>query len=79
MWPFSRKPKLSLEEWAATKPLAPCGYQKEHFYWTEIEGWPCPKCARIEREKQKSAEEDRMAEKVALAVVRQLHARGYTE
>jgi len=47
MWPFKKTPKLSLEEWAATKPPAPCGNQKEHYFWTEIECWPCPICAKF--------------------------------
>lgn len=72
MWPFKKTPKLSLEEWAATKPPAPCGNQKEHYFWTEIECWPCPICAKIKEQKQKEEDENRMAEKIAAAVVKKL-------
>lgn len=68
MWPFKRMPKLSLEEWAAQKPPAPCNNQKGHYFWTEIEGWPCPTCAAIEKRKKNDAEEDRLAEKIAQKV-----------
>lgn len=69
MWPFpKRTPKLSLEEWAAEKAPAPCGFQKEHYFWTEIDGFPCPKCAAVEKRKKKDAEEDLLAEKIAQKV-----------
>lgn len=72
MWPFKKTPKVTLAEYAATRPAAPCGNQIEHVRWTEFEGWPCPVCAAIEASKRKEAEEDRMAEKIAHAVARKL-------
>ena len=67
---------MTMEEYAATRPPAPCGQQKEHVFWTEIEGFPCPRCGAIEEFKRRDADENRMAEKIAVAVLRQLNQQG---
>ena len=67
---------MTTEEYAATKPPAPCGNQTEHVFWTEIQGMSCPVCAGIARQKRQEEDEDRMAEKIAAAVVRQLSYSG---
>lgn len=75
MWPFKKREKMTLEQYAATRPAAPCGEQTTHVEWTEIHGMPCPKCARIARDKKKDADESRMAEKIAAALIRQMAER----
>lgn len=73
MWPFKRKPTMTAAEYAATRPPAPCGHQEKHVFWTELQGLVCPVCAAIEARKQKEEDENRMAEKIAAAVVRQMN------
>lgn len=34
------------------RPPAPCGDDETHYYWTEEEGYPCPKCYHKEEEKE---------------------------
>ena len=67
MWPLKRKLKISFEDFAATRPPAPCGDQTRHVY-AEIHGLKCDRCYTLERER----EENRLAEKIASAVVRLL-------
>lgn len=73
MWPFKGKCKTTLEEFAASQPPAPCGDQREHTYWV-MQGWPCPVCAANKQRAEEEATEDRMAEKIAAAVVRLLNS-----
>ena len=75
MWPFKRKTKITaipMEEYAKTRPVAPCGIQKEHVFWTEIQGMPCPMCAAQREIERKEQDENRMADKIAEAVVRKM-------
>lgn len=51
-------------------PKSPCGYDEIHDYWTNHQGWSCPKCVAIERHKQEMRDEDRLARKIASNVVR---------
>lgn len=74
MWPFKQKKKLTDEEYAASKPEAPCGEQTEHYFWTDFYNFPCPVCKAISEKKKKEEDENRMAEKIATAVIRQLNA-----
>lgn len=53
-----------------TWPKSPCGYDEIHDYWTNYQGWTCPKCAGIERNKKEMQDEDRLARKIASNVVR---------
>ena len=69
MWPFKKKPKLTFAEYAATRPLAPCGDQIKHVFG-EVNGLRCYVCEAIEKAEQ----EDRFAEKIAAAVVRRMRA-----
>ena len=73
MWPFKKKPRMTQAEYAATRPPAPCGNQTEHVYWTELQGMRCPACAAIKDRKRKEDDENRMAEKIAAAVVRMMN------
>lgn len=75
MWFFKRKPTMTTAEYAATRPPAPCGDQKEHVFWTELQGWPCPVCSGIAKQKRAMEDENHMAEKIAAAVVRQMDKR----
>ena len=72
MWPFNKTPKRGKGLNNSPTAVAPCGKQKEHDYWTQEQSMACPVCAGIEYRKQKGIAEDRMAEKIAAAVVRQL-------
>lgn len=73
MWPFKKRDKpMTVEEYAAPWPPAPCGNQKEHIFWEELNDTRCPVCAGIERRKRKEEDENRMAEKIAAAVVRKI-------
>ena len=67
MWPFKRKLKISFEDFAATQPPAPCGNQVKHVF-AEVHGLKCHVCAILEREQ----DENRLAEKIAAAVMRLL-------
>jgi hypothetical protein len=66
MWPFNRKPPpMTTEEYAASRPPAPCGHQTTHYYWTELEGgMSCPACVVIKQAKRKDAELDALADKI---------------
>lgn len=76
MWPFTnKKPTMTLAEYATTRPPAPCGNQTEHVRWTEFEGMRCPACAAKAERERKERDENRMAEKIAAAVVRQMAER----
>lgn len=73
MWPFKQRSKPMTEEaYAATRPPAPCGNQKDHVFWTELNGLPCPHCADLGAQKRQEDTENRMAEKIAAAVVRKM-------
>lgn len=72
MWPFSKKPKMSMEEYAATRPPAPCGEQKTHVYWKEIERTTCPACAAKAAQEEKRRDMERLAEEIAQRVVAKL-------
>ena len=73
MWPFEKRQKMTVEEYAATRPEAPCGNQKEHVYWTEFQSTACPVCAAKAELERKEQKENRLAEKIAAAVVRHLN------
>lgn len=47
------------------RPPAPCGDDDTHYFWTEGEGWPCPRCARIRDDKRKDAETRKLAKCIA--------------
>lgn len=51
-------------------PKSPCGYDETHYFWTVKQGWPCPMCAAISRERQQEIESSRLAEEIAYNVVR---------
>ena len=72
MWPFKRKAKMTAEEYANTRPKAPCGQQREHVFWTELQGMTCPACAAKAAKARKEQDENRLAEKIADAVARKL-------
>lgn len=63
---------MSFEAFAETRPPAPCGFQKEHAHWVDVEGWPCPKCAAKAEHEQKEADENRLADKIAAALMRKI-------
>lgn len=56
MWPFSRKPRMTAEEYADSRPKAPCGEQTEHVFWVELQGMRCPVCAAIAARERKKKE-----------------------
>lgn len=68
IWPFRKVEKVPFEDYVNSRPIAPCGKQKEHVYWTEFERLPCPICKGIEKRKEALEAEDRMARKIAAYV-----------
>lgn len=69
MWPFKKREVVSMDDFVKQLPPAPCGQQKDHYYWTEFEGFSCPHCARQKKKADEDAREDRMARKIAEHVV----------
>lgn len=67
-WPFNRPKPVSFRETVRSMPPAPCGKQYDHYYWTELEGFPCPTCAAMELRRREAEAEDRLAEKIAARV-----------
>lgn len=51
-------------------PEPPCGDYDTHYHWVYDIGWSCPRCAGIEAQTKKLADEDRLAKKIAEHVVR---------
>lgn len=72
MWPFKRRPVLTMEELAAQQPPAPCGQQTTHWQWELVDGMPCPVCVANRRHAEKQAEQKNLAKMIADEVVRQL-------
>lgn len=72
-WPFKRRPVQTMEQLAAEQPPAPCGEQTEHYFWTLIEGMPCPGCAARKQMRREQREREQMAQLIADAVVARLH------
>ena len=70
MWPFKRKEK---EAKVTEREPSPCGDDECHYRW-EYDGWPCPKCAAIEAQRERDADEDRLARKIATQVATLLAA-----
>ena len=68
-WPFPRTPKPTWAERVAHKPDPPCGQKESHYDWEYNLGMPCPMCAGIEERKQKMEDEDRLARKIAKAIM----------
>lgn len=52
----------------------PCGDAETHWHWRDL-GWSCPACAAKSARERKERDENRMAEKIAAAVVRQMAER----
>lgn len=65
IWPFKRKPRMTLAEFAAQFPPAPCGHQETHYEWTKLEGVSCPACLAQADHRVKDIEMDRLADKIA--------------
>lgn len=66
MWPFKKKePKMSWGEYLDTLPEPMCNEKWEHYHWTLNVGWSCPLCVGIEKQREKEADEDRLAKKIA--------------
>ena len=55
---------MSLEEYAATQPLAPCGNQTDHYYWA-LRGWPCSVCAAQKKAERQRKKDRAMANMIA--------------
>lgn len=68
MWPFKRKEK---EAQATARKPSPCGDDEAHYRWKD-DGWPCPRCVAIKKQRDREADEDRLARKIATQVVTML-------
>lgn len=71
-WPFKRMPVQTMAEHVANLPDVECGNKEEHYLWEHFEGMTCPKCAGIRERRRKLADEDRLATKIAAAVVERM-------
>lgn len=70
MWPFKAKvPAIPYEELVETYPPAPCEEQYKHYYWEELQGWPCPRCEKQREDKLALEKEQRFAKLIATEVV----------
>jgi hypothetical protein len=65
MWPFKRKPRVSMEEFAAQFPAPPCGQQTIHYEWVKVNSMACPACCVDRKRREKDAELDALADKIA--------------
>ncbi len=72
MWPFNRVKPPTLAERAALKPPVPCGQQVAHYEWEWDMGMSCPMCAGQKARAKKDADDQRMADRIATAVVKRL-------
>jgi hypothetical protein len=73
IWPFKRLPAQTLDEAAAKEPMPRCGRPADHLNW-RLNGVSCPMCARIRTDEKLEKDENRMAEKIAVAVVQKMNA-----
>jgi hypothetical protein len=64
MWPFKKTPLLTIAEFAAQFPPAPCGEQETHYEWAKLIGMSCPACVAIRNQREKDAEMDALADKI---------------
>lgn len=71
IWPFKRKEVLTFADYVAAQPVPPCGDAKLHYAW-HLNGVPCTTCAVNAERARKEADENRMAEKIAAAVVKKI-------
>lgn len=69
IWPFKKVDKVSFDDYVAALAPAPCGNQREHYFWTDLEKGRCPVCSRMAREKKEQEDQDRMARLIAKRVV----------
>lgn len=72
MWPFNTKPEITFEEYVSSLPMPICGDKVEHYEWRLKLRMPCPMCVAKKQNEQKEIDENRLAEKIAMEVVRLL-------
>lgn len=73
IWPFKPKaPRLSMEEYAAQQPPAPCGQQTTHYSWEHFESMTCPACASKQKAEREAVERGLLA----ICIVNEMQKRG---
>lgn len=65
MWPFKKKPELTLAQIVMDKPDVPCGSKEQHYQWTLFYGMGCPKCHVIKEREAKAREQAQLAKLIA--------------
>ncbi|MGB6054634.1 MAG: hypothetical protein WBG17_05280 [Burkholderiaceae bacterium] len=73
IWPYKRTRKLSFAERVAEAPMPPCGDKQEHYDWEWQMRMCCPLCAARQEVRRRNREQDQLAEKIAIAVVRKMN------
>jgi hypothetical protein len=65
MWPFTRKPELTMAEIVADKPDVRCGNKERHYTWTMFNGMSCPVCFAIEKREREAMDRAELAKLIA--------------
>lgn len=65
MWPFKRKPELTMSEIVADKPAVRCGDKERHYTWTMFNGMRCPVCHGIETRERDARHRAELAKLIA--------------
>jgi hypothetical protein len=68
-WPFKRKKTITFSEYVDSLADVDCGEKLTHYHWTISVGMSCPLCARNEEQRRKEEDEDRLARKIAQAIL----------
>jgi len=65
MWPFKKKPVLTLSDIVKDKPDVLCGKKEQHYQWTLFNGMSCPFCVAIKEKQRKEKERLELAKLIA--------------
>lgn len=65
MWPFKRKPELTMAEIVKDKPDVRCGDKERHYQWTMFNGMSCPICTGIKERERREQDRAELAKLIA--------------
>jgi len=71
IWPFKKRKALTIAEYAELQPMPACCDPETHYYW-KLQGYSCPTCSANAKLSKAESDQNRLAEKIATAVVRKL-------
>lgn len=73
IWSFKPKqPRMTMDEYAAHQPPAPCGAQTVHYQWEHFEAMGCPRCAAKRKDEREEVERGLLA----ISIVNEMQKRG---